>query len=444
MENRRNHLLRVLGLAFGLAAVVGSVVGQGILRSPGIVAQASGSEWVLIGLWLLGALVALISAMPFAELAAAIPNAGGAIAYTERAFGRRAGIAMALTIIVMYCTTTAMLSFVVGEFLVRLGVGGGKLGPGILGLGALVLFNVVNSVGTRASGGLQVFLSTLKGVVLIGLVVVLFAQPGATPSSAPVAPATMGLLGFGTAMLVIIGTYNGWADLTIYGEELTDPGRTIPRALFGGIIGIAVLYLFVNLAILHVLPPAELARSDFAAADAAGRLFGNDADTVFTAFGVLSVSALTSLGVMTTARLVFAAARDGILPTALAGVDRRGTPLAAMLTSSAFSALFLLSGTYLALSSTTVSLGQAIYVAVMVAAMALRRREPAMPRPWRVPAFGVFVPLAIAINAVLLVVFIVQEPFFALLGFAMVGVLSGGYFLFMGKGHRPVEAGAAD
>lgn len=441
--DRRNHLLRVFGIVFGLAAVVGSVVGQGILRSPGIVAQASGSETVLIGLWVLGAVVALISAMPYAELAAAIPNAGGPITYVERAFGRRAGITMALLIIVMYCSTTAMLCFVVGEFLVRLGVGGAVFGPAMLGSAALVLFNLANSIGTMASGGLQVLLSGLKGAVLVGLVVVLFAQPGAAPV-ASAAPVSAGWFAFGTAMLVIIGTYNGWGDLVVYSEEMTDPGRMVPRALFGGIAGIAALYLLVNLAILHVLPPAELARSEFAAADAAGKVLGARADTIFTMFGVLSVASLTSLGVMTTARLVFAAARDGILPRALAGVDRRGTPMAAMWISSAFAALFLLSGTYLALSATTVSLSQAIFVAVMAAVVALRRREPDLPRPWRAPAFAIVVPLAIAINAALLVVFIVQDPFYALLGFALVAVLAGGYFVFAGKGRRPADAGASE
>lgn len=439
MVSTGNRLLRVLGLTFGLAAVVGSVVGQGILRSPGIVAQASGSEAVLIALWVLGAMAALISAVPYAELAAALPSAGGPITYIERAFGRRAGITMALLIIVMFCSTTAMLCFVVGEYLVRLGLGGGELGPGLLGCLALILFNVVNSAGTRASSGLQVLLSTAKGVVLLGLVIVLFAQPGASPPEAAGA-VPGGWLAFGVAMLVIVGTYNGWADLVIYSEEMTDPGRMVPRALFGGIIGVAALYLLVNLAILHVLPAAEMAGSDFAAADAAGKLFGPHADTVFTAFGVLSVGALTNLGVMTTGRLVFAAARDGILPRVLAGVDRRGTPMAAMWSSSAFAAMFLFSGTYLALSATTVSLGQAIFVAVTAAAIVLRRREPDLPRPWRAPAFGLLVTLAIAINATLLAVFIAQDPWYALLGFVLVALLAGGYFLFAGKGRRPAEA----
>lgn len=424
-----NHLLRVLGLAFGLAAVVGSVIGQGILRSPGIVAQASGSEAVLIGLWALGALLALVSALPFAELGAALPNAGGQVLWVQRAFGRVTGVAAAMAILVLFLSTTALLCFVVGEFLLRLGVGGGALGAGALGFAVLVLFCLINAAGTRAGGVTQIILSSAKGLVLLGLVIVLFAQPGAAPS-APANVAPGGWLAFGTAMLVIIGTYNGWADLGMYGEEIENPGKSIPRAMFGGIIGVAVLYLLVNLALLHVMAPAAMAGSDFAAADATADVFGTRAGLVFTAFGALSVGAIANLGVMTTSRLVFAMARGGMLPHALMRVSRLGTPIAAMLVSSAFAAVFLVSGTYLALSATSVSLSQAMLAMTAAAALALRVRAPDLPRPYRAPFQPWSLWLALGLNLALLGVFVVQDPFNALLGFALVALLSIGALTF--------------
>lgn len=424
-----NHLLRVLGLAFGLAAVVGSVVGQGILRSPGIVAQASASEAVLIGLWALGALLALVSALPFAELGAALPNAGGQVLWVQRAFGRVPGVAAAMAILVLFLSTTALLCFVVGEFLLRLGVGGGALGAGALGFAVLVLFCLINAAGTRAGGVAQIILSTAKGLVLLGLVIVLFAQPGAAPST-PTGLAPGGWLAFGTAMLVIIGTYNGWADLAMYGEEIENPGTSIPRAMFGGIIGVAVLYLLVNLALLHVLSPAAMAGSDFAAADAAAGVFGTRGGLVFTGFGALSVAAIANLSVMTTSRLVFAMARGGMLPRALMRVSRVGTPITAMLVSSAFAAAFLISGTYLALSATSVALSQAMLAMTAAAALALRVRAPDLPRPYRAPFQPWSLWLALGLNLALLGVFVVQDPFNALLGFALVVLLSAGALLF--------------
>ena len=91
----KGHLLRVLGVVFGLAAVVGSVVGQGILRTPGVVAQASGSATVLLGLWALGAVLSLLLALPYVELGSAIPRADGPQGYVGLAFGRAPEVVIA-------------------------------------------------------------------------------------------------------------------------------------------------------------------------------------------------------------------------------------------------------------------------------------------------------------------------------------------------------------
>ena len=424
----QGHLLRVLGLAFGLAAVVGSVIGQGILRSPGIVAEASGSGLVIIGLWVLGAAISIVSAMPFAELGSAIPKAGGPYAYAVHAFGEKAGVAIAFSLLIAFITAEAQICFVVGEFLFRLGVGEGRLSPGVLALGALVLFCAVNASGTRVSGASQVVLSTLKGVVLLALVIVFFANPG-SPAQEQTVAAVGGWLPFATAMLLIISTYNGWADLVVYGEEIENPGRSIPRAMFGGIIGVAMLYLLVNLALLHVLSPAGMAGSDFAAADAAGQVFGARGDFVLTAFGVLSVGAICNLALMSTTRVAYAVARAGILPQTFVKVGRRGTPIRAMLLVAGLSAAFIASGTYLALSSAAVSINQFNLIVVSVCAIVLRRREPGLPRPYRMPLFPLMIGLGLVVNVALLAVFFAENPLYGLSGFALVGLLWGGYLL---------------
>ncbi len=429
MKSQPNHLFRVLGLAFGIAAVVGSVIGQGILRSPGIVAQASGSPAVLVGLWALGAGLALLAALPFAELGAAIPRAGGAIAFAERAFGPRARVIVAFTLVLAMLSSQAMLAYVTAEFLVRLGVGGGQYGAGALATMLLVLFFAVNAVGTRLSGAVQIGLAALKGAVLVALVIVLFAQPGAAADQPGPAIVSAGWLGFGAAMLVIVGAYNGWSDLVVYGEEIENPGRSIPRALFGGIIGVALLYLAVNLALLHVLSPGALAQSDFAAADAARGILGDQGDTVFTMFGVLSVGAITSLGLMSTSRVVFATARARILPQWFARVTPRGTPMRALGLSTVGSAAFLWSDAYLALSATTVTLNQGIFVLVALAAVALRRKEPDLPRPFRIPFFAFTGWLVVGFDLLMLAVFIVQDPFYSLLGLVLVVGLTAGFLL---------------
>lgn len=421
--NHHNNLLRVLGLVFGLAAVVGGVVGQGILRAPGVVAQADGSAAVLLGLWVLGGLLSLVLALPFAELGAAIPSAGGGIDYAGRAFGPLVRVAAAWLLLVAWVSALAMVTYVVGEFLVRLGVGA-SIGPAWTATICLALFFAINAVGTKVAGNIQIGFAALKGALLLALVVMLFAQP---PSSSPVPPLPDGAgtaFAYATAIMLIIGACNGWAALVNYGEEIRDPGRSIPRALFGGIAAVTALYLLVNAAMFHVLPPAALAASDFAAADAAANVLGARGDTVFTAFGVISVGAIANMMVMTTTRIAFATARAGVLPRRLAGVSARGVPLPAMGLVTLASAAFILSGTYLALASTSTAMQQGIYILVTVAAIALRRKEPDLPRPLRIPAFPLVIGFVMLINIALMGVFVLQDPWNALIGFAIVAGLT--------------------
>lgn len=430
----KGHLLRVLGLAFGLAAVIGSVVGQGILRAPGIVAQASGSEALLMGLWLAGALLALLAALPYAELGAALPSAGGILTFAGRAFGPFARVVAAFTMLLMQITALAAVSFVAGELLVRLGVGGGELGPGALATAIIVGFFLLNALGTRLNGAVQVAFSAFKGVVLIALVVVLFAQPGAAPPATPAPLAPGGWIAFATAMMVIIGAYNGWGDVVVYGEEIDDPGRNLPRALFGGIAGVAALYLAVNFALFHAMTPEALAQSDFAASDALGGALGDNGDLAFTLFGLMSISALCSLQVMTTSRIAYAAAREGVLPRWFDQVRPNGVPLRAMMLVCLGAAAFLWSGTYLALSSTSTALAQAVLLFFALCSVQLMRREPALARPFRIRAYWPVILLVVFFDALLLAVFIAQDPFYSLLGFVLVGVLAGGYQLLTPRG----------
>lgn len=417
-----NHLLRVLGVVFGLAAVVGSIIGQGILRSPGVVAEATESGAVIIGLWIAGALISCLNAFSYAELGAAIPRAGGEYAFIDRAFGTKASLLAALAILVSGFGTLAYLCFVVGEFLVRLGVGGGELSEVSLGLMTLAVATAINASGTKISGASQVLFSSLKGLVLMALVIALFASPGAPPPVDP-EPLRNGWLPMGTAIVVVITTFGGWWHIAAYGEEIENPGRAIPRALFGGLFGVAVIYVLINLAMLHVMTPDQMAGSSLVAADAAGIVFGEKAQFLLTCFGVLSVGAIANLGVMSFARQTYAIAREGVLPRWLAVVGKHGTPIRAVLLNVAVAAVLMLTGSYLAL----VSLGETVFLPVMIGVAAsvivLRRKEPELERPYRVPFYPYTIYASILVLSALTVVFVAQDPFYGLAGFVLVGAM---------------------
>ncbi|MFM6931124.1 MAG: APC family permease [Novosphingobium sp.] len=430
-RSEKGHLLRVLGVAFGLAAVVGSMVGQGILRTPGMVASAVPSPVMMTLCWLLGGLFAAAGAFAYIEMGAAMPSAGGPSDYAERAFGKLAGEITGWALFVAMIASAAGVNFVIGEFVVRLGVLPG-LPPFVPALVALALFALVNLSGTKVSGSTQIVFSAVKGAVLVAIMVALFMHRGEAgePVVAPVSAAgPLSLAGFAFAMRLIVSTYNGWQDIALYCEELERPERALPRSLFGGLAAVTALYVLFNLALLNVLTPAQMAKSDLPAADAIAVLIGKVAGTALTIFGVFSVAAITSLMVMSTTRIAFSLARAGLLPTPLAQVALNGTPRKALALVVLLMAGFIATGTYNSLSSTATALYQVIVVIVLLAAISLRRSAPNLPRPYRMPWFPLTMTVALAVNGGLLVAFIYDDPFNALLGVAIVAAMTLGWFL---------------
>lgn len=420
-----SHLLRVLGLIFGVAVVVGGMVGQGILRTPGIVANAVHSPAVILLLWIVGAGLVAISAFAYVELGTALPAAGGPYEFVRRASGPLAGVVAGWGVWFVLVTLEAFLAIVVAEFLHRLGVWP-DVGSSLLAVGVLALFWLVNWTGTRISGGSQVALSALKGAALIALVILLFAQPAARPPAVATGEA-IGLAGIVVAMRAIINTYDGWQEIVLFGEEVERPERTLPRAMATGILSVAVLYVLVNVALLHVLTPADMAESTLPAADAAKLALGPAGDLALTVFGVVSVGAITNLAVMKSARIAFALARAGHLPAKLSAVASTGTPRPALTVSSILAAVFAATGTYNTVVAMNVAMTVALVVVVNLAAARLRSTEPDLPRPFRIPFYPLPVLAAVGLNLALLAALVFEDPVHSLGGFAFLAVVGAIY-----------------
>lgn len=225
VSSSHRNLLRVLGVIFGVAVVVGGMVGQGILRTPGIVANVVRSPALILLLWIVGGGLAAISAFAYVELGTALPSAGGPYDFVRRAFGPLAGIVAGWGQWFVLVTTEAFLAIVVAEFLHRVGVWP-EVGSSVLAVGVLALFWLLNWTGTRTSAGSQVAFSALKGAALIALVILLFAQP--TAHQLPATGEAIGLAGIVVAMRAIINTYDGWQEIVLFGEEVERPERTLP------------------------------------------------------------------------------------------------------------------------------------------------------------------------------------------------------------------------
>ena len=416
------ELLRILGLVFGLAVVVGGIVGQGIMRTPGIVAGAIPDPAWIMALWALGGIIVLIDACGTVELGASIPQAGGPYVFADRAFGHVAGTMVGWADWLNWMLAIAYISVVFAEYAHRMGIAT-ILPQGALAVLLIAAVTAINWVGTRACGVSQVIGSAIKGFGLLALIVLLWLMPAparpAASSTASAAP-VLTIAAFAVAIRGIAITYGGWASCVYFCEELHRPERNVARATFGGIALVMMLYLGVNAALLHVLTPTQIAASKLPVADAAAAVLGPTSGTIITLLAIFSVVAICNLFVMSSSRIGFAMARNGVLPAFLTRVSASGSPRIALLTTGGIAAALASSGGYERLIAIGAPFTLGISAVSNIAALRMRSRQPDLPRPFRMPLFPLPALIGFSVNAVLVAAVFYQDPFDSSLGVGLV------------------------
>ncbi len=405
--------MRIFGLGFGLAVVLGGVIGSGIMRNPSVVAAGfPNSTWILLA-WLGGGLFVMIDAMPTVELGAAIPLAGGGYSIVGRAIGPRAGFLVGWCTLAQLVFSTGFITVAFGEYVHRLGWLPG-LSAGQIGIALVIACGFVNSIGARAGGLLQQIGSALKALGLVVLVAALFFHGGAAAQSAPPPPA-FGWAAAMVALRAIYGAYGGWEASIYFSEEVHAPGRNVVRATFSGIALVMALYLLVNSAVLHVLPVGALVHSTLAAADAAAIVFGTGGGVIVTGLAILSVATIANTQVLESSRILFAMARNGAMPPALATVSASGAPRLALVVTVVATVVVIAAADsvkgplYEILLELYAPFVMIQFLMLSIASIWLRRSEPDLPRPFRMPLFPLPALLSAALNTLLIVLFLQSD-----------------------------------
>ena len=438
------QLLRVLGLVFGLSVVVGGVIGSGIMRAPGVVALGIRSEPLILIAWLLGGGAAMLAAMPLVEAGASVPRAGGTYAIAERAFGPLVGFFTGWLSWLQYTASNAFIAVVFGEYVHRLGLLPG-LSTAAIACALILVVAAINWLGTRASGASQSIASASKGAAFLFLVVILLVSPRAPVAAAQVTahPLLVGAAAINAVVMairVIYQTYAGWDAAIYFSEEVERPDRNVARATFWGIGLVTILYLLVNVAVMHVLSPAAIAGSALAVGDAAKVSLGAAGNTVITAIGLLSLAAIVNLQIMAASRITWRMARDGVLPPWLAAVASTGAPRRSVALVTLVSLMFAVIGNYEAIVKIYSPWSIGAILMVCLSAIKLRIGEPDLPRPWKMPLFPWIAIGAALVQAGLIAVVVADNPVGGLLS-AIVAVAPLPIYLLFAKTWRR-QAGA--
>lgn len=384
-DHSTGRLRRILGLGFGLAVIIGSTIGVGILRAPGLVAGGLHAPWLIVLAWIVGGLYTLLGSICLTELGAMAPQAGGFYVYARRAFGDWVGFAVGWTDWITYCAVLGYVSIGMSEFL-------GKLVPSLAGavrpiaVGLLAGFVVLQWAGVRIGSWFQAWTTALKCLAFLTLVVVGLVMSGGASSTAPSAAAAsspLSLTGLVAALQAVVITFGGWQSALYFTEEDRDPVRNLPRAMIGGVLTVILMYVLVNLALLAILPIPDLAGSTLPAADAAQSIIGAHGGQVITILSILSLLPLLNAIMMIGTRILFAMGRDRLFWSRTADVNARGTPGVATLVTTLVAILLIATGTFQRLIAMTAFLLAVNYAICCLALVVLRRREPATARPFR-------------------------------------------------------------
>jgi APA family basic amino acid/polyamine antiporter len=402
------ELQRVLRIRDGMAVTVGIVIGAGILRTPGIIAGHLGNPWLILGAWFFGGVVVALSTLVLAEMAAALPEAGGKYVYARHAWGDTMGFLAGWSeLLVSRGFSGAAKAVAIAEY-VRILTGGRGSIP-LLSLSVCVAFFFLHTRGLEASTRFQNVTTVIKIFVVIAIAGAgLWAgdligfQPSPTSASGP----TAGLLGFALAYQSISFAYYGWEDAAKMAAEVKDPGSALPKILVGGSLAVMVLYLLMNVAFLSALSPAEMAGSELVAQDAITAVFGSTAGTVVVLASLLILVSSLNVNFLGLPRVAYGLSQHGLAPKAFARVDERGTPRNALYFISAWIALLALSGAFELLIRFMMTVAITVDTMVLMGYFKLRASQPNLERPFTMPGHPIVPAITIALYIGILAILI--------------------------------------
>jgi len=413
-ERDLSTLPRRIGWFTAACVLVGNVVGTGIFTTTGFMARDLGHPGLILSIWLMGGLIALAGALSYSELGTALPVAGGEYVYLHRAYGPFIGFLSGWTSFAVgfsAAIAAGAMSFAAYFLeLLRLGDEGGVPST-IVGLALLWSITGFHLVGVGAGGFLQQILTLLNIGAIFSLITagLLIGEGNWAHLNLSDARATPSIGLSIVSLIFALYAYSGWNAAVYLAGEVTEPARTIPRALIGGTLFVTLLYLALNGFYFYALPVTDLANAPLlpVANKVAVALLGSDAARLVTTLLCLSIAGAMSAMVWAGPRVYYAMARDGLIPSCFCRTSgARDTPINAILLQSLWASVLILSGSFERLviySGTVLTVFSALAVGAL---LILRRKEPNLPRPYRTPLYpfvpGFFIVMSIVIiwNAV--------------------------------------------
>ncbi|HGF7793246.1 TPA: APC family permease [Enterococcus faecium] len=393
-----NELKRTMGFFTALSTVMGTVIGAGVFFKAASVAEVTGSASLHMFSWFLGGMISVCAGLTGAELAAAIPETGGMIKYIERIYGNTAAFLLGWAQVVIYfpAAVTAAVSIL-----------------------------LINFLGSKAGGAFQSITLVCKLIPLFVIVIFgLFRQEGVDFQLFPI-QAGENLSFFsalGAGLLATMFAYDGWIHVGNISGELKKPAKDLPKAISLGIIGIMIVYLLVNAVFLRTASIDGVAGNSNAASDVAKMIFGGFGGRLVTVGILISVYGTINGYTLTGMRLPYVMAKENNLPFSKLFAklhDKTKVPVAAGILELVIAIGMMMIGGFDTLTDMLIFVIWIFYTMVFVGVILLRKKEPDLFRPYKVPMYP-FIPLVAIIGGTFIVSStLITQTFLASMGIVL-------------------------
>lgn len=447
-------LIRQLGLFDSSMVMVGIVIGSGIFLTTGIMAKSIPSGGLILLAWLVGGLLTLAGALTYAELGAAMPEAGGQYVYLREAYGPMAGFLFGWILFLVYMTggiAALALAFAeyIGYFFPYLGTNHiivtldipllkGSLHYSLsagqmIGVSVIILLSIVNFIGVGLGKSIQNVFTVIKIGTIAAIIILGFAIGKGTPPELAMDPAGMSfgsiIIGFGVALVAVAWAFDGWNNVNFVAGEIKNPRRNLPLALILGTLGITFLYVLINYIYLYALPMQETIGVVRIAEKATGALFGSSTGTLISALVIVSVFGSLNGSILVGPRVYYAMAKDGLFFQKVAHVHPRfRTPGFSILIQAVWASLLTLLGTFEQILTFAMFIAIAFWIAATAAVFTLRKKRPDLPRPYKTWGYPVVPAIFIIASTGILLNTLIEKPVEALAGILLTALGIPAYF----------------
>ena len=389
MENKQ--LQKNLGIAAALSTVVGMVIGGGVFFKPqAVYTLTGGAPGLGILAWIIAGIMTITAGLTAAEVSAAIPKTGGMMVYIEEIYGKKLGFLTGwMQTVLFFPATAAAIAVMFGQQAALLLNNSSLVMP--MSIGVILLIGILNTFGSKTSGTIQT-VSTVCKLIPLGLIIVFgfIKGSGDNPIMNPLVAEGIRPMGIiGQLLVAILFAYDGWINVGALAGEMKNPGKDLPKAIIGGLSIVMAINVVINLAYLWVLPASELAQYASPASIVAEKIFGPVGGKLINVGILVSVFGCLNGYLLTGPRIPYTLANQKLLPATFGKLNKNGVPANATLFMVVLSVIYALSGQFNLLSDLSMFAIWAFYTLTFIGVIKLRKTQPDLERPYKVPFYPV-------------------------------------------------------